>query len=96
MAGPGMQAVRMTRPRGGRPVPMRDAQHQAADCAALDALAAGRPLRPPPFVFAARRLTAGQLEARRELRAAGGLAMPHEHDGAEAAHGDGLDQIVTL
>lgn len=82
-----MQSVKATVPRGTRPMPSRTPEFRAIDAAAYDAMAAARPRKPPPFVFAPRRLT-GQLEAKRELARAGGtLAMPRERDDGEPNDG---------
>lgn len=72
------------------------AEDPAIGAQKLDAVMASRPLKPPPFQFAPRRLSAATVEARRDSeRAAGGRLMTtrlgdygghdHDHDGAELA-----------
>lgn len=75
-------------------MPGRAPEHRAVDAAAYDALAAARPLKPPRFAFAPRRLTAGQLEAHRYSASAGRLNVAPHDDDAEAEPGG--THIVVL
>ncbi len=95
MASLGMRSVKAALPRGTRAMPGRAPEYRTVDAAAYDALAAARPRRPPPFAFAPRRLTAGQLEAHRYNASAGRLNVAPHDDDAEAEPG-GTHQIVEL
>lgn len=67
---------------------MREPHFQAADCAAFDAMSSGRPRQPPPFTFAPRRLTAGQLEAKRDnARAGSSITVLRDDDQTDQRNG---------
>lgn len=74
-------------------MPRRAPEFRAVDCAAFDAMSSARPRKPPPFAFAPRRLTAGQLEAHRYNARAGRLSGPLQADDAEAEQGDSLTLV---
>jgi len=66
----------------------------AIAAARLAAIQASRPLRPPPFIFAPRRLGTGARQAQLDNARVVGLRAAPNHEHAEAEHeGDGLSLV---